>query len=338
MYVTDRAQIKFPNSKFVAFGAGAADDRSIRVGTVRVDLNWGRACAASDKPRTWIHDGEKLEDAMLESTSVGFIESNGSKVHDIVHEYRAAIKKGEKVHALIFVHGFRVTFDEAAATAAELANCMKSDLLPVVVSWPSAGVMTSYLADEESVSASTERLRSVFQALLTDPDIDEVTIIAHSMGTRLVTRILADLDLQNVKLPHLAHIVFAAADLSQQEFSAYWARIHTTPSKGWTLYASSEDLALWASTVAHRTHPRIGDVLPNIFTVQGADTIDASTVAPVLKAFGHSYIVNSEPVVQDMRTWIVDHKDPAKRGLRRHAYKPADYWDLLTTKPSSPPK
>jgi esterase/lipase superfamily enzyme len=329
LFLTDRQIEKAP---YLPGGTGFGAKRAptgVAGGTVRVDLNWGGRCKDSEVLRTWILSNSKRAMQMRMPIVVGHVEpvdANGLNAR--IREFKDGVRMKRPVNAIVFVHGFNVNFVDAAATAAQIANCMKGDVLPVVVSWPSAGAMTSYLEDEESVGASRERMRETFKWLLTHPDIDEITLVAHSMGTRLVTRLLADLNLAGEKLPKLSRVALAAPDLGEEEFEEYWKRIAPIPSKGWTLYVSNSDLALWASTFAHR-RPRIGDSRTRTFTIKGAETVNASVAAPTKRALGHSYVVDSTPVSEDLRGWVTDNKKPKDRGLKLHVSKPEDYWDIV---------
>ncbi len=321
LFVTDRAQTASgPKGDF-----GAERVRSgTTMGLARVDLHWGGRCMDNESKRTWIwRSGKDPMNMVLPYASAVTELGDTVMFTRLVNEFKVAVKR--PVHALVFVHGFNVSFNDALHSAAELAQCMDSDVLPIVVSWPSAAKMTSYLEDEEAVGVSRERLRSAVEYILSHPAIDEITVVAHSMGTRLVTRVLADLDLAGKKLPRLKRVAYAAADLDEAEFAEYWPRLSPMASSGWSFYVSKNDLAMWASTALHR-RPRIGDSRQRVYTVESADTIEATKAAPLRKAFGHSYVIDSTVVSRDLRRWAVDGQSPSQRGLKKRANKPVDYW------------
>jgi len=328
VFVTDRKPETSGSSNRIDFGTTRLPE-GVAAGTVQADLHYGGRCKESEVQRTWIWNGAKPARVMLLPTVVGGVKIGNTRSVDAeIRKFKNDAKSKRPVHAVVFVHGFNVTFEGAVSSAAEIANCMKTDVLPVVVSWPSAGAMASYLEDEESVSVSRERMRTTFRWLLSQPDIDEITLVAHSMGTRLVTRLLADLNLAGVRLPKLSRVVLAAADLGEEEFSEFWPRIRKMPAKGWTFYVSNSDLALWASGTAHR-RPRLGDSRKRTFTIVGADTVDASTVAPLGRGYGHSYVIDSLPVAVDVRGWVTENKKPKDRGLKERVWQPANYWDMV---------
>ena len=60
--------------------------------------------------------------------------------------------KNYKDHALVFVHGFNTTFDNALFRTAQIAYDLKFDGAPFVYSWPSQGQVgfQDYSYDRES--------------------------------------------------------------------------------------------------------------------------------------------------------------------------------------------
>ncbi|MBW8879599.1 MAG: alpha/beta hydrolase, partial [Acidobacteria bacterium] len=100
-----------------------------------------------------------------------------------IRDYKASLPHGELTRVLIFVHGFNVTYPEAIQALARLSFGLHIDVLPVALSWPSQGSLPKYWNDEENIEPSIERLRPELLWLLSHPDIDEVILVAHSMGS-----------------------------------------------------------------------------------------------------------------------------------------------------------
>ena len=61
---------------------------------------------------------------------------------------------GDKKEAVVFIHGFNVTYDAAAKRAAQLAYDMNYGGVPVLYSWPSAGKTRHYIGDTAVVRLS----------------------------------------------------------------------------------------------------------------------------------------------------------------------------------------
>jgi esterase/lipase superfamily enzyme len=245
----------------------------------------------------------------------------------LIHLYRAGLPRGEAFRVLVFVHGFNVTFPESVEEAARLAFGLRINILPVLVSWPSQGEMMKYFNDEQNIEASIERLRPVLQQLLSNREVDEVVMLAHSMGTRLVTRVLSELSLQKADVSKLSRVALAAADLNDKEFQELWPRIRTVPAKGWLFYTSANDYALRASAFLHAAAP-IGDSQSRVFTLPEVDTVDASGIAPALRGYGHSYIIDNPLLQSDLRRWITQGLPASQRHLVKNSRAPGGFWEL----------
>lgn len=246
---------------------------------------------------------------------------------ETIRRYRESLPTGTPSRLLLFVHGFNVTYQDAVSASARLAWGMRINVLPVAVSWPSQGQTVRYFQDEEAIPPSAERLRAEFQWLLSEVDSDEVILVAHSMGARLTVRILSDLQLQNVSVNKLTRLILAAADLGEEETKELWRRLQDLPSKGWTSYTSSNDFALMCSRFIHGL-PRIGDSVERVFTLAGMETVDASSVAPLLRGYGHSYVFDNPGMKVDLRRSIALGLNPVQRGLTEGNRPPARFWEL----------
>jgi esterase/lipase superfamily enzyme len=126
---------------------------------------------------------------------------------------------------------------------------------------------------------------------------------------------------------HISEFMLAAPDINEYIFReqiapALAAMQHTRR----TIYASGSDIALRASAVAHEFR-RIGDTIGGVLTFEGYDTIDASAAAPIVRAYGHSYVMDSPRVLDDIADALVRHKRIEERSLDPRG-PPNLYWLL----------
>lgn len=250
------------------------------------------------------------------------------------YESRAAFEKANggqdatQRPLLLFVHGFRVTFEEAALRAAQLAHDLRFNGTVLLFSWPSTGSVDAYPRDEEAV----ELAENHFSELLAAVDamgFKSVQLVAHSMGTRLVTRVLRQRIAEKKPLPNIKELMLAAADVNAEVFRANLAPplADRTPPRV-TIYASSSDVALIASKIVHR-FARVGDTKPSVFTYPPFETVDASACAPISRAFGHSYVFDSPSVLADMALLIHQGLPATRRPrLQTHGIADSKYWTL----------
>lgn len=226
--------------------------------------------------------------------------------------------------ALLYVHGYRSSFNDACRRAAQIAADLKFSGPVFLWSWPSRDELSGYFSDEKMASWSSEHFTTFLEQVLSRKGLHHLHIVAHSMGSRVLEQALISPRLTPVEQAHLGQIVFAAPDLSRSIFDS-----QCTPSNiaalRITLYASKHDQALRAAKVAH-PFPRLGDANPDIDIRSGMDSIDASAVDTTL--IGHSYIGNSRSVLADVAALISSNTAPDKRGLAKMGQSPRQWWLL----------
>jgi len=221
----------------------------------------------------------------------------------------------EESSLLLFVHGFDTTFADAAFRAAQLAHDLQFPGKVMFYSWPSAGVITGYWKDEDSSRISASRFQKLLADLL-ETKIDRIYIVSHSMGSRIVIPTVMALASRGVDVSKLSELMLAAPDFNEIEFKDIAAAFRKLRAKGTrlTIYASSNDFALRASKVIH-SYRRLGESDPALDVFPGLDSVDASTVAPLRRAFGHSYVYDCVQVIGDMEDIVLNGLSPKDRGL-----------------------
>ena len=108
---------------------------------------------------------------------------------DMGQSMQSARDSGEPPHALFFLHGFNVTFEEAAIRAAQIGFDLKAPLT-AFFSWPSRGTVAAYPADEASIEASERAITDFLVDFTAQCGAEKVHVIAHSMGNRGLLRAL----------------------------------------------------------------------------------------------------------------------------------------------------
>jgi esterase/lipase superfamily enzyme len=155
---------------------------------------------------------------------------------------------------------------------------------------------------------------------------EEVYILAHSMGSRLVTRVLAERQKSGSDIGRITELLLAApdinADIFREQIAPVLGRL-TNVRK--TIYASSNDVALKVSMVLHG-FPRVGETVSGVHIFEGFDTIDSSKAAPLARGFGHSYVFESRPVIADLEELLINRKPPSERRLKRMGVGNDQYW------------
>lgn len=224
---------------------------------------------------------------------------------------------------LLFVHGYRTTFTEAAQRTAQLAYDLRYPGVPMFYSWPSRGEFARYPADEASVEWSLPHFQTYLRQVLSELGTRKVHVIAHSMGNRALLRALRELDASDLPpgSAELHQIVLAAPDIDVGVFRQL-ASHFPGKAKRITLYSSSQDKAILASREFHDA-PRAGG---SIVVVEGVDTIDATQVETSFVE--HSYFGDS--ILPDLHALIANDLPPESRfGLRPRDQDDGRYWELV---------
>jgi esterase/lipase superfamily enzyme len=236
-------------------------------------------------------------------------------------DLKAATKAASNRDALLFIHGYNVSFDDACRRAAQLAYDIKFQGQIILYSWPSHASVLNYAGDEEMTEWSQPHFNVFLKQLLSGSEISRLHVIAHSMGNRLLTGALFSNVLTEKEISHLGELVLAAPDVNRLIFDQYPGF-----KKRMTLYASDRDQALRLSKWFHG-YSRAGDARPDIDIKAGMDSIDASAVDTSF--LGHSYIGDSRSVLADVAALIPAGTEPIKRFGTVMAGPPSRSWWVI---------
>ena len=241
------------------------------------------------------------------------------------HELSTRVRASGANAAFIFVHGYNVSFEEAARRTAQIAYDLQFPGAPVFYSWPSRGNVAEYTVDESNIEWSQANLKVFLSDFFDRSSADQVYLIAHSMGNRALTRAVASLltDDPSVKA-RLRDVILTAPDIDAEVFKRDIAPALAASGTAITLYASSADRALIASRKIHQ-YPRAGESGKSLVIVKGVETIDASDVDTSF--VGHSYFAESSSVLSDI-FYIVQGRLQARErfGLQEAHDQAGLYW------------
>jgi esterase/lipase superfamily enzyme len=170
---------------------------------------------------------------------------------------------GPKRRAFVFVHGYNTRYDEAVFRFAQIVHDSETSGAPILFSWPSRGNPLGYAYDRESANYSRTDLETVLQEAATKPDVDEVVIMAHSMGGWLTIEALRQMSIRNGGLPgKIKDVILAAPDLDVDVFRRQMQDIHPDHTR-FTLFVSKDDRALGLSRLLGGGIDRVGAIDPS---------------------------------------------------------------------------
>ena len=235
-----------------------------------------------------------------------------------------SVSSAREPEALVFVHGYNVSFERAARRTAQLAYDLRFAGVPVLFSWPSEGKLLKYTADEQDVRLAVPHLKEVLDSLVERAGARRIHVVAHSMGSRAVAEVLGDIRREHAT-PVFGEVVFAAPDIDAREWEMILAPAMVGVAERVTLYASSRDRALRLSKTLH-DYPRAGDSGEGLTVVEGIQTIDASVIDTSL--LGHSYFADAVRMVQDLVRVLEERMTPEGRALVSALKEGRMYWVL----------
>ena len=242
------------------------------------------------------------------------------------------IGRSSKKSAFLFVHGYNVSFEDAARRTAQISYDLGFDGAPVFYSWPSQGAAALYTVDEQSIEWAEANLRSFLDDFFVSSGAENVYLIAHSMGNRALTRAIGALLAAKPELgARLTEIILAAPDIDAGVFRRDIAPVLAASGRPVTLYASSEDRALVASKQVHG-YPRAGDSGAGLVIVPGIETIDATGIDTSL--LGHSYFAENSSVLADINRLVREgRRADFRSGLVRVANPMGLHWKMVRLQP-----
>ncbi|MFZ1680466.1 MAG: alpha/beta fold hydrolase [Rhizobiaceae bacterium] len=160
--------------------------------------------------------------------------------------------------AILYVHGFDVSFASGVFRQAQLMHDFALDGVAVHYSWPSAGRAALYLYDRDSADFARGGLAETLSTVVA-AGAESVVVFAHSMGGNVVMEALRELGLERRVdvLGRIEAVVLAAPDIDGDLFRAELARIDPRPG---TIVAlvSPRDRALRMSSGLRGGRGRIG--------------------------------------------------------------------------------
>ena len=240
----------------------------------------------------------------------------------------AAIKSLSQEHksATIFIHGYNVSFEEAAIQTAQMLSDINMPGIFAFYSWPSQGTLLGYSADESTIIASFKYISEFIGSFTSIPEIEKINIIAHSMGNRGVLDAFERFLKQNFLASgkKVNQIILAAPDVDSDVFDQFY-EVYPLTSQRTTIYVSDKDRALQASGALH-LFKRTG-LTPPITILKGIDTVFVGNID--LSLLGHGYVANNRVVLTDIHQLLLNNSAPCQRmGLKMRTTENGDYYEI----------
>lgn len=326
---------RFLSNDSVVYGK---EQGELQLGTCKVSIPKSHQAGQLESPSVvhWEFE-EKPEDHVM------LMEVKSKEEQEFFDMLKLRVEESPGRDLLIFIHGYNVTFEDAARRTAQITHDLDFKGAPVFFSWPSQGELLGYVTDRGNSFWTASHLKEFLLKVHQHSGAQSVHLIAHSMGNRAfgaaVESLAQDLQ-QNQKM--FNEVILAAPDVDARVFQEKIAPSLTGLAQHVTLYASQNDLALMASRAVNG-YPRAGDVGANILILHGIDTIDVTKIDTSL--MGHAYYGDNTTVISDIYALMQNARMPTQRQWLRDISSPGGmYWyfdphynNSVTRAPSSPP-
>ena len=247
----------------------------------------------------------------------------------------AQLALSKKKHVYIYVHGFKVVYEDPVLVASELWHFMGYNGAFIAYAWPSTPSAFAYIRDSDTSAGYARNFRLLLEAIAEHTDVEQIHVIGYSNGTRLVTRALEQLALINqgknaeeiyAKL-RIHNVILVGSDLDRGVFDSYLSDGLLNVQKHLTIYMSESDKALGMSQFLTRRQ-RVGQMFGGDggelkpwgrkALVEYADQISLINVTNAEGAEsgnGHGYFRNSPWASSDILMTLYYGLTPKQRGL-----------------------
>ena len=242
------------------------------------------------------------------------------------------LKQSKRKDIYIYVHGYKVVFENPILVATELWHFLGYDGVFIAYAWPSTPKTLAYVSDAETAALSSHFLQIFIQYLAEETDAENIHIVGYSAGTRVVISALGQLAMLNTdkdkaaiqRKLRIGHVILTASDFDRQIFGIQLVKGLLKIPKTLTVYVSESDSALGFSNWLFGRE-RLGQMwkdrkLPDTAVSylrkrQELVFIDVTDAESAATKNGHAYFRKSPWVSSDILMTLMYDLRPDERGL-----------------------
>jgi esterase/lipase superfamily enzyme len=242
------------------------------------------------------------------------------------------LKISHRKEILVYVHGYKVVFDNPILVTTELWHFLGYDGVAIAYAWPSTPSRWAYASDLETAAVTSHNLRIFLEYLAEETDAERINIVGYSAGTRVVISALAQMalghfheDRETVQRNlHLGRVILVGSDYDRALFAANINDGLLKLPTSVTIYASESDVALDISRWLFR-RDRLGQMFRErplrpavdayLRKMKNLHLIDVTNAEEADAGNGHAYFRKSPWVSSDILVSLMYDLDPMERGL-----------------------
>ena len=316
-YATTRGGSITPRSPGRSFDGTARD--SLARGLLTVNVPSGDFRATGSAVRTPYMRSVRGNVASDDARRLSLRAIDATDSSAFARQLAQGLSEGVREERLVFVHGYRTSFESAAVRAARLAAEVQFPGATILFAWSSNAQLASYRSDQRAARDAGRQLAALLRELRADPGTSDLSIVSHSMGAEVLAAALrtlheADSEAGATRMPPVMfrEVVLVAPDLAAGAFLEQVLPALSARAARVTIYASAADFALWSSWGSNGER-RLGLGGRFATLARGVETIEVPYSAT--DALGHNPFT-APPFRDDLHGLLVQHLPAALRSLR----------------------
>ncbi|QJR10659.1 hypothetical protein DSM104443_01726 [Usitatibacter rugosus] len=244
----------------------------------------------------------------------------------------AQIARSNNKEVVMYLHGYRVEFDEVAVQMGSFAHFLGHSAM-VTFQWPTGMMFWNYVTDCPRAERYIPDIERTI-ALLAHTKATKINLLAYSCGSPLMAAALAKLRARHPgenrdqlqKRYRIGNVIFAASDVDLKTFASEYVPPASDLSQQLIIYASRNDRALGFSTLiagaSRLGRPDINDLsteeIERLAGEKGLQFIDISDVRGAHEMGGmkgHGYWYANDWISTDITLSLRHPVPPEKRCL-----------------------
>jgi len=251
----------------------------------------------------------------------------------------AKLNGSQRKDIYIYVHGYKVVFENPLLVATELWHFLGYDGVFIAYAWPSTPSRWAYFADIETAELTAHNLRLFLKYLAEETEAERIHIIGYSAGTRVVIATLAQLALLHAEQDQssiqnklrIGHVILVGSDVDRQLFGAYLVDGLLKVPATLSVYVSKSDRALGISRWLFQ-RDRLGQMWQGrpippatvdfLRRAENLHVINVTEAEGAATGNGHAYFRKSPWASSDILISLMYDLKPADRGLEKEANLP----------------
>lgn len=349
-YTTRRAPVESGEPGHYAY---KVSDDGMRLGVAQVqigDPGWSFDQLIASNKTSGVDDPRP--GVVLGVDELGIVPSHAARTdaeRKFVARINAQLAKVRNPEVVLYVHGYRTTFDEVAVLMGSLSSYLGSGPA-VAFMWPTGLHWWNYLSDCPNAEKFVPDIERTIE-LLGQTKAQYINMLAYSCGSPLLAEALAHLRARYPDENHeallkrfrIGSVIFAASDIDLKTFARDHVPAIMDLSKQTIVYASRRDAALgFSSIVAGASRigrPDINELTPEEIEriaadprFQAIDVTDVRGAQEMGGIRGHGYWYANEWISNDVLLSLRYPIPPERRCLVHKPNKP-NTWLMPDTYP-----